>query len=233
MPEPILTKQLRDRILGMFAEGMSSIEVFDAVYAQTIEYVDSENQLSRCIASLKGFATKKQGMKANDSEWEDKSVEAIPLPQRKSFDNSEYEEIINTLGKTTPGYEFEKACNPIVIDILKNYEGFDQIIDANAGNSFHNPPFDFLGFKNGEPFIIEFKGSLESLNCPGESQKKRLQDLLKRIAGLNVALLQVRLKNSDYRILYNDELKPLFDGNPAPLEPIEDWLRDRISSYSQ
>ena len=69
----------------------------------------------------------------------------------------------------------------------------------------------------------------------GDYQKAAgfLQELLKRIDGLNVALLQVRLRHSDYRILYNDELKPLFDGNPAPLEPIEDWLRERISSYSQ
>ena len=77
-------------------------------------------------------------------------------------------------------------------------------------------------------FIIEFKGSLENLNCPGETQKKRLQELLARIEGLNVALLQVRLRHSDYRILYNDELKSLFDGNPAPLEPIENWLKERI-----
>jgi len=75
---------------------------------------------------------------------------------------------------------------------------------------------------------VEFKGSLENLNYPGETQKNRLQELLARIEGLNVALLQVRLRNSDYRILYNDELKPLFDGNPAPLEPIEDWLKERI-----
>ncbi len=233
MHKPVLPKELRDIILSMFAEGASSIEVFDAVYEQAVEYVKSENHLSRCIASLKGLSAKKQGMKANDSEREDQAAETIPLPQLKPFESSKYEEIINTLDKTTPGYEFEKACNPIVIDILKNYEGFDEIIDANAGGNFHNPPFDFLGFKNGTPFIIEFKGSLENLNCPGETQKKRLQELLERIKGLNVALLQVRLKNSDYRILYNDELKPLFDGKPAPLEPIENWLRDRISSYNQ
>ena len=101
-------------------------------------------------------------------------------------------------------------------------------MDANARGNFHNPPFDFLGFKNDEPFMVEFKGLLENFNSPGETQKKRLQELLAQIEGLNVALLQVRLRNSDYRILYNDELKPLFDGNPAPLEPIEDWLKERI-----
>lgn len=228
MPKPVLPKKLRDIILSMFAEGASSIEVFDAVCEQAIKYAKSENQLSRCIAGLKSLSTKRQGLKSNGSDQEVQGSAAILLPRLKTFESSQYEEIVNTLDKTTPGYEFEKACNPIVIDILKNYEGFDDIIDANARDNFHNPPFDFLGFKNGEPFIVEFKGSLENLNYPGETQKKRLQELLARIEGLNVALLQVRLRNSDYRILYNDELKPLFDGNPAPLEPIEDWLKERI-----
>ena len=109
MTEPILPPKLREEILNMFAEGASSIEVFDAVCEKAIEYAKSENQLSRCITGLKSLSAKRQVLKLNGSNQEVQGSAAIPFPN-----------------------------------------------------------------------------------------------------------------------LYNDELKPLFDGNPAPLEPIEDWLKERI-----
>ena len=44
-------------------------------------------------------------------------------------------------------------------------------------------PFDFFGFKNGEPYIIELKCSLKYFYTPRETQKKRMQELLNNELG--------------------------------------------------
>jgi hypothetical protein len=113
-----------------------------------------------------------------------------------------------------------------------NYEGFTDIIDSNDVKGFHNPPFDFLAFRGDKPFIIEFKGSLDNFNSPGETQNRRMLKILKRIKDLNIALLQVKLKKSQYRILYNRELELFFDGREAPLEPVVEWILDRIEDHN-
>jgi len=55
-----------------------------------------------------------------------------------------------------------------------------------------------------------------------------MQELLNKIKGLRITLLQVKLLKAQYRILYNDEMDILFKGAKAPLEPIEKWLRNRM-----
>jgi len=74
------------------------------------------------------------------------------------------------------GLEFEKMMEPIVMDILCNYEDFKKV---EASPNFRGTPFDFFGFKDGLPFIIEYKGSLKNFSYPGKTQKRRLQELLK------------------------------------------------------
>jgi len=38
-------------------------------------------------------------------------------------------------------------------------------------------------------------------------------------------LIQIKLKKSEYRIFYNDEMNLFFDGKQMPLEPVVNWLR--------
>lgn len=146
-------------------------------------------------------------------------------PTPKIFDTNEYKELINSLNENMPELEFERRCEPIVYDILQNYEGFEKI---ENGPDFQGTPFDFFGLKNAAPYIIEFKGSLKSFNTPGETQKRRIQEILNRIEGLNVALLQVKLTEGKYRIFYNDELEILFRGKRAPIKPIVEWIKKRM-----
>jgi hypothetical protein len=54
--------------------------------------------------------------------------------------------------------------------------------------------------------VIEFKGSLKSFNHPGETQKRRMRELLERIEGLNAALIQVKIETRQYRMFYGREL---------------------------
>jgi len=123
------------------------------------------------------------------------------------------------------GRELEEACNDIVVDILENYEGFT---DVRKGPSFRGTPFNFFGFKDGRPYMIEFKESLKSFNHPGETKKRRMRELLDRIDGLGAALIQVKIETREYRIFHGKELDALFYGPRVPLKPIEDWIRERI-----
>ena len=113
----------------------------------------------------------------------------------------------------------------VAFDILQSYEGFENV---EKGPNFLGTPFDFFGFKDGSPYIIELKSSLNHFNAPGETQKRRLKELLERMEGLKAAILQVKLRKGEYRIFYHEDMEILFQERKAPLEPIEDWIRDRL-----
>jgi hypothetical protein len=146
-------------------------------------------------------------------------------PKPKQFDTDKHHQIIARLDKYMPKKEFEAFCEVIALDILENYENFEMI---EKGPNFRGTPFDFFGFKDGAPYIIELKGSLKSFNTPGETQKWRLKELLRTFDGLNIALLQVKLRKAEYRIFYNEDMEILFRGKKAPLEPVQEWIRERI-----
>ena len=123
------------------------------------------------------------------------------------------------------GREFESECNDIAVDILTNYEGFERV---EKGPDLSGTPFDFFGYKDGAPYTIELKSSLKNFQSSTRTQKSRMQKVLKRIDGLNIALLQLKLKERQYRILYNEEMNHLFKGREASFKPILNWLRRRL-----
>ena len=159
-----------------------------------------------------------------DTHFKSKKT-AIYRPTPKIFDTIKYQGLINSLSENMPELEFERQCEPIVYDILQNYEKLRKI---EKGPNFIGTPFDFFGFKDDVPYIIEFKGSLYNFNTPGQTQKRRMKKILEQIKGLGIVLLQVKLKKSQYRIFYNDDMNILFQGKEAPIEPIVDWINTRI-----
>ena len=146
-----------------------------------------------------------------------------PLP--KEFDISNYQKVLSNLKENMAELKFEQQSEVLVPYILENYEGFEKI---EKGPNFRGTPFDFFGFKNGVPYIIEFKGSLNNFNSPGETQKRRLQEILDQVKNLGVVLIQVKINKSQYRIFYDEEMDILFQGEKAPLEPVIDWVKNRI-----
>ena len=146
-------------------------------------------------------------------------------PTPKQFDNGKYQNLIEGLNENMSELEFERSLEVVAYDILENYERFEKV---EKGPNCRGTPFDFFGFKNGEPYIIEFKGSLKRFNTSGETQKRRMKKLRTRVKGLNLALLQVKLRKGEYRIYYNEEMQILFQKREAPIEPIEDWINRRI-----
>ena len=149
----------------------------------------------------------------------------ISRPTPKQFDNTKYQNLIEGLNENMSELEFERSLEVVAYDILKNYEGFEKV---EKGPNFRGTPFDFFGFKNGEPYIIELKSSLDRFNFPGEVQKRRMREVLSLIEGLNLALLLVKLRKGEYRIFYNEEMEILFQKREVPIEPIEDWINRRI-----
>ena len=219
MVKPKLPDSLRAKIMELFGQGYTSVEIFEKVADEAKAYVDSQEDLARCIAGIKGKFTLKL------REGDKRRVLDPSRPKPKNFDETQHLELINKLDKDMHPREFESACREIVFDILLNYEDFEKVVD---GPNFRGTPFDFFGLKDGRPYIIEFKSSLYYFHSPGETQKRRMQELLRRIKPLNLALLQVKLKEAQYRILYNEEMDFLFEGRGAPIEPIEEWIRQRL-----
>ena len=146
-------------------------------------------------------------------------------PKPKKFDADKHSESISKLTENMSEKEFEQACELVALDILQNYENFERV---EKGPNFGGTPFDFFGFKDGSFYIIELKSSLNHFNAPGETQKRRLKELLKSIKGIKIALLQVKLNKGEYRIFFNEDMEVLFQERRVPLEPIQDWIKERI-----
>ncbi|MCL7489597.1 MAG: hypothetical protein M8357_15635 [Desulfobulbaceae bacterium] len=146
-----------------------------------------------------------------------------PVP--KTFDIGQYTEVITGLTEHMKEQEFEKICTPIAIHVLQAYENFEHL---QEGPKLAGRPFDFFGYKDGNPYIIELKASLKSFNAPGETQKRRIQEVLRAIPGLNIALLQLKLNLGQYRVFYNYEFNIFFEGRQVPIEPIIEWVRRQI-----
>lgn len=145
-------------------------------------------------------------------------------PQPKKFCTIKHKEAIDTLSRHMSEIVFENSCTLIAIDILKMYEKFERV---EVGPNMQGRPFDFFGFKDGKPYIIELKASLDNFNTPGEVQKRRLQEVLNAVEGLNSALLQIKLSKGQYRIFYNEQMNLLFDGKHVPIEPVIEWVRKK------
>lgn len=207
-----LPEALREKIKSLFRQGYRKEDVLRLVKTEGLLHVKTKDELTRCLTSLKGVAGPSVGKR-------------LEIPKPKEFDIRPFQSVLNGLVDNIAGKELEAICRNIAKSLLKKHEGFEKIID---GPSYRGTPFDLFGFKDGKPYAIELKSSLNNFNHPGETQKWRLNEIRKRMAKLNIALLQLALRKGQYRIFYNDQLNILFFGPKAPLEPIEAWIRKRI-----
>jgi hypothetical protein len=222
MSKPILPDALREKISTMIDAGLSTIDIYDEIIEEASPHVESEEQVTGCISSIRGKVTLKN---KNIKKYPEKK---IVIPPRKSFDTKPHVDNIKQLNTVMPEKRFENLCEPVVVDILQNYEGFKLVESANNVSGFHNPPFDYFAFKGKTPYIIEFKGSLNSFNSPGETQKRRIKELMSQIEGLKLALIQVRFNTGEYRIFYNNEMNLFFDGRKVSIAPVVDWIYGKL-----
>jgi hypothetical protein len=143
------------------------------------------------------------------------------------FNRKKLKSIIEKAKIAKNGLEFEESVYPIAKHVLENCEG---ITNVEKGPDFQGTPFDLFGFKDGKPYIIELKSSMKYFNLPGVVQRERMLAIQNKIPTLKIALLQIRLINSHYRILYNKELRKLLEKQrkKAPIEPIIQWIKKRL-----
>ncbi len=223
MPKPILPDNLRQMINSLSKEGYSTIEILDIVHDEVVQYVDSDEQLTRCIAGIASHSS----IKKSQAQI---SPASSNIPPIKPFDAQKHAPVIATLREEMIPLEFERACEEIVVEILEDNEGFSDLENANNVDGFHNPPFDFFGCKDGQPYMIEFKGSLKYFHALGETKKRRLKEIKDQIKDVHMALIQVKLQKAEYRIFYDEEMDLFFDGKHMPCEPVVEWLRDRMKA---
>lgn len=154
----------------------------------------------------------------------ERAVSKVKSINYYGFNKKELRSIIEKAKIAKSTREFEESVYPIAKHVLENCEGFTNMV---RGPSYNGTPFDFFGFKNGKPCIIELKASKKYFNLPGVVQRERMLEVRNKIPGLKVALLQIRLVNSYYRILYNGELRKLLEKErrKAPIEPIVQWIK--------
>jgi len=212
MAEAKLPEAVRERVKELYRTGYQKEEIFQLIKNEALLHLEREEDIWRCLTSLKGKA----------GEVTDKKPKR---PRAKEFETGEFESIVKDLRSNMPGKELETSCMPIAKHVLRRCEKFTKI---EEGPNYPGTPFDFFGFKNDVPYIIEMKASLHSFNYPGETQKWRLRELYKRIKGLHIALLQIAAREGKYRIFYDDQLNLLFFGPKAPFEPIEAWIREHM-----
>ena len=215
MAKPILPEVIREDIKQLLKKGYTRDAVFEFIEDETANYVKSGKQLERCIVGIERIVP----------EIPERRIKCPEPPKSKEFDPILYKREIDNLKKGIPLKKIEKIGVKVAKYILKNYEKLKRIKD---GPEFAGTPFDLFGFRDKNPYIIELKASLHSFNYPGEIQKIRIQELLKNIKGLRVALIQIKLKEAEYRIFYDNQMDLLFYCSKMPLGPIEQWIKDRI-----
>jgi hypothetical protein len=216
MARPVLPEILREDIKALLKKGYTQDAVFGFVKDSAGSFVNSDGQLKKCIARLEAVVS---------SHIPKKRIDFPIAPTSKEFNKKTFADVINPLNKKTPLKEIEKIGIKVARHILRTREGFRRIKPSptHAGT-----PFDLFGFKDKKSYIIELKASLHSFNYPGEIQKQRMQELLKNINKLHVALIQIKLKDGEYRIFYDNQMDLLFYGSKMPLGEIEKWIKKRM-----
>jgi len=222
--EPLLPYPVRVRVWNLIGKEKTTHQIAEAVYKEAKPFVKSKRQLIRCIAAIRGIHS--GGLTPVRTIKYEPSVGPVEVPTPKKFPEKKYKEIIRKLRKNMPGPLIEQFSEKIAIDILQNQEGFEKI---EKGPDFVGTPFDFFAYKNRKPYMIELKSSLIYFHSPGETQKRRMKQLLQQVPSLKVALLQIALKKGEYRMFYDKEVKGLlFPDREAPLEPIREWIGKRV-----
>lgn len=110
------------------------------------------------------------------------------------------------------------------VQILTLQEGFEQVAPVEARADLKRCPFQLFGFRDRLPYIIAVKTAANRFVRPADGLVDRLLKLARRIDGLNVACMQIKMDRGTYRIFYKEAFKFL----AADMKPVENWLRQRL-----
>jgi hypothetical protein len=223
--EPLLQYPVKVRIWSLIRQGKLTQQICEKVYGEARPFVKSKKQLARCIAAIR--VTYKKGRTPILTTKYEPEEGDITIPRPQEFPTEKFREEISKVRPGMLGRDLEKSSRAIARHILTKLEKFTGLED---GPNKRGTPFDFFGFKNGVPYIIEMKSSLHHFNVAGLAQKRRMRELLHQIPKLKVALIQIAVKEGRYRIFSDEQVKGLlFADREAAINPIRQWIEDRIN----
>ena len=160
-------------------------------------------------------------------------------PKIGYFDRNKYIDTISLLhkekNKTKKEYYFKKIAKDIIISESLT----DNIHEGPGISQIQGVPFDFIGQKKNDLYIVELKGSDHNLNFPAEVQLVRMEKLINEAKKKNIALtpllLQINLLYCFYCIWSAEFLFNCFKwidkkiGSSRPIEPIVEWIDEFLS----
>ena len=111
MAKPILPDNLRGRICELYDKGHSTIEIFDSVIDESVEYVDSHEQLTRCISRItRKRSSGRHGENAGYQKYELVSCGHCHCLRLLAGRRQEFSRIGST--RQTPGSRQNPVCSP-------------------------------------------------------------------------------------------------------------------------
>jgi hypothetical protein len=131
---------------------------------------------------------------------------------------------IGRLPQADSPVDLKSAGLKAAVRILKLQEGFEQVTPVESRPDLKRCPFQLFGFRDRLPYIIAVKTAANRFVRPSEDLVDRLLKLARRIDGLNVACMQLKLETGMYRIFFKETFKFL----AADMKPVENWLRQRL-----
>jgi hypothetical protein len=258
---PVLPDELRERIIGIFLDGHSIDQVFQIVRKEASLYVSSDEQLRRCLSSLKGKASLRQKRSISDRVYRRRKPAIAPAPKTYRIDLidtvvcassilSKSSERIEGLFEIEDCHELrariaghganqtakEPYFKAIAVNLLERL-GFSKLMESPG----QGVPFDFLGSKDGRPCIIELKGSLKVAGRPDAVQLARMEDLIHMLNDLKIEpyLIQIHLSTLRYCLWTPAGVSTLFKktdktlGKDEPLQRAVQWVRARIKEAEE
>jgi hypothetical protein len=161
-------------------------------------------------------------------------------PKIEYFDRYKYIATISSIrqekNKTRKEYYFKNIAREIILaeSIM------DDVQEGPDVNQIQGVPFDLIGKKQNNIYIIELKGYDRNFNFPGEVQLVRMEKLINLAREENIELkpmlLQINLAYCIYCIWPTDFLLNSFLhtdkklGSSRLIEPIIEWIKEYIIS---
>jgi hypothetical protein len=159
-------------------------------------------------------------------------------PEARFFDKVNYNNLVSLIHNEQNKTVKERYFREIAKQIIITHKILNEIYDGPGVKEIQGVPFDLIGWKGKDIYIIELKGSEQDLNFPKEVQLVRMESLInlarKENIELKPLLLQINLKYFFYCLWPTEFLLNCFKytdqklGSARPIKTIVDWIKISI-----
>jgi hypothetical protein len=126
-------------------------------------------------------------------------------PKSKECNISKFKKELADLAKDMDDLKTQQTAAALLVPyILEEYEGFKTVKKTQEHKGLS---CEFLGFKDGARYIIEFKCFFDRYITPDKKQKIEFQKILDTNKNLEIVLLQLKINKSQYRVFDKKYMK--------------------------